>query len=575
MEVSGRKHKGSFKDSAEISSAEDGEVFCQPCSSDGDRMVAKGYCENCNEYLCATCLKVHRKQAMSRNHKVLEGGNMLKARMSSVTLNSCSELCVRHTNEIVKFYCSAHDVVGCGDCIVLDHKLCKVDRIQDISMNYFHGAEHQELQQKVDQFLKNIEQVNRQIQTNDKNIQQTYIKAVNDVKSFKKEILEYLNKAEADMLAVLNKRKRSDEKLMSDLKEHEKTTRGNIQELHEKLQLQLNQANELFVAAKETKERVTRIGDSIKQLQQDCKYKQYVFVCCKHVKDMFKSQSHSILGELLILKDIAEAEPQFDSEIGIKASDDTEDCKIFACALISFNRIILADLSNKCLKIVDIENGNIAEKYKLKSGPWGLAVITKNRIAVTLPDEQKIQFLTLTQCDKITESNTIKVKGACTRIACQENKIMVLYRDHVVILNMDGEEIKAISNSYMEFLVDIALDSGYFYVSNRVLRRSCVFKFDLEGNLIATYNDKDLSDVRGLCVTRDGKLLVCNWEYGGNIYMISPECQKIKAVLKQNVRVRRPYCISFCDETNKLFVFNNESKLDPKLKNVLNIFQFK
>ncbi|XP_045200796.2 uncharacterized protein LOC123554611 [Mercenaria mercenaria] len=572
MEVSGRKPERSFKDSVGRSSAEDGEVFCQPCSSDGDWMVAMGYCENCNEYLCATCLKVHRRQAVSRNHKVLEGENMPKARMSSVTLNACSELCAKHTNEIVKFYCSAHDVVGCGDCMVLDHKSCKVDRIQDISMNYHNGAEHQELQQKVDQFLQNIEQVKRQIQTNDKHIQQTYITAVNCVKAFKKEILEYLDKAEADMLAELNKRKRSDEKMISDLKEHEKTMRKNIQELHEKLQLQLNHANELFAAAKEMKERITHIGDSIKQLQQDCQFRQYEFVCSKQVKEMVASQFK--LGELLVKKHIVEMEPKFDSEIGIKASDDTEDCEIFACALISYNRIILADYSNKCLKIVDIENRNIAEKYKLQSGSRGLAVITKNRFAVALPDEQKIQFLTLTQCDKITESNAINVKGRCEKIACQNNKIMVLYPDRVVILNMDGKETKTICNSNVKWQMDIAHDSKSFYVSNSSLRKS-VFRFDFEGNLIATYKDKDLSDVRGLCVTRDGTVLVCNCEDNGSVHMISPECKKIKEILKQNDHVSRPCCVSFCDETNILFLCNNSSTLDSKLRNVINIFQFK
>ncbi|XP_053403913.1 uncharacterized protein LOC123554658 [Mercenaria mercenaria] len=574
MEVSGRKPGRSFKDTVGKSSAEDGEVFCQPCSSDGDWMVAMGYCENCNEYLCATCLKVHRRQAVSRNHKVLEGENMPKARMSSVTLNACSELCAKHTNEIVKFYCSAHDVVGCGDCMVLDHKSCKVDRIQDISMSYFNGAEHQEQQHKVDQFLHNIEQVKREIQTNDKNIQQTYIKAVNDVKSFKKEILEYLDKAEADMLAELNKRKKSDEKLISDLKEHEKTLRSKIQELHEKLQLQLNQANELFVPAKEMKERITYIGDSIKDLQQNCQFRQYEFVCSKNVKEMVASQFK--LGELLVKKkNIAEMEPNFDSEIEIKVSDDTEDCFINACAVILYNRIILADSSNKCLKIVDIKNTKIAKKYKLKSVPCGLAVITKDRFAVSLPREEKIQFLTLTQSDKITESNAIKVKGRYDRIACQENKIMMLYTDHVVILNMDGKEKQTISVSNVGIVRDFALDSKSLYVSDSSYRGTSVFRFDYEGNLIATYNDTDLIHVRGLCVTRDGTVLVCDWKDDGSIHMISPECKKIKDILNHNDHVICPWCVSFCDETNRLFLCNYSFSLDPKLKNVMKIFQLK
>ncbi|XP_053389311.1 E3 ubiquitin-protein ligase TRIM33-like [Mercenaria mercenaria] len=332
MDLSGRKSEESFMDTKRKSSAEEDEVFCQPCSSEGDCMVAVGYCEYCNEYMCANCLKVHRKQAMSRHHNILEGENMPKEEGSSVVLNACSELCAKHKNEVVKFFCSAHDVVGCGDCIVTHHKTCKVDHIQDISTSYFDGAEHQILQQNVEQFLKNIEQINREIKTSGKTLQQAYMKAENDIKAFKKEITDFLDKAEADILAELKKRKLSSEKRMSDLQEHENTMKDDIQELHDKLQLQLNKANKLFVAAKEMKYRITRIGDSIKQLQQDCQFKKYDFVCSKHVKEMFASKFK--LGELLVKgtltgktiedktsvdkKVIAEMEPHIDGKIAIK-----------------------------------------------------------------------------------------------------------------------------------------------------------------------------------------------------------------------------------------------------------------
>lgn len=44
--------------------------FCDPCKYDNDQMIAKGYCNTCKEYLCQTCLKVHQKQSLSRNHNI-------------------------------------------------------------------------------------------------------------------------------------------------------------------------------------------------------------------------------------------------------------------------------------------------------------------------------------------------------------------------------------------------------------------------------------------------------------------------------------------------------------------------
>ncbi|XP_053403818.1 uncharacterized protein LOC123555979 [Mercenaria mercenaria] len=581
MEVSGRKPEKPFTDTVGKSSAEDGEAFCQPCSSDGDWMIAVGYCENCNEYMCSACLKVHRKQAISRNHDILEGENMPKEKGLSVTLNACSELCTKHANEIVKFYCSAHDVVGCGDCMVLDHKACTVDRIQDISTRYFNGTEHQELQQKVDQFLKNIERINKDLKTSGETMQQAYKKAENDIKAFKKEITDYLDKAETDMMAKLNKRKLGAEKLISDLQRHENTMKDDIQELHEKLQLQLNQANKLFAAAKEMKKRITRIGDSIKQLQQDCQFNQYEFVRSKHVKEMFASKFK--LGELLVKRamdkiNIAEMEPIFSGEIIIKTPDDTSDCFIHACALIASSRIILADEVNKCLKIVDTENRKVSTKYKLKSGPTGVAVVARGRIAITLPNEKKIQFLTITKDDIITESYAIEVKDKCRKIACQEDKIIVAYRQHIVILSMDGQEINSTFTGSNQKWINphIATDSKAVYVAYCFNELCNVSKFDFDGKLIGTYTDKDLVDARGLSVTRDGLVFVCNWEDAGSVHVISPECKKIKEVLKHNERVSRPWCVSLCDETYKLFLCNAVigTNIDPKLKNDLKVFNY-
>ncbi|XP_053389310.1 uncharacterized protein LOC128552301 [Mercenaria mercenaria] len=460
--------------------------------------------------------------------------------------------------------------------MVLDHKTCTVDGIQDISTSYFNGTEHQELQQKVDQFLNNIERINREIKTNGETMQQAYKKAEDDIKAFKKEITDYLDKAETDMLAELNKRKLGAEMLISDLQGHENTMKDDIQELHEKLQLQLNQANKLFVAAKEMKERITHIGDSIKQLQQDCQFKQCAFVCSKHVKEMFASKFK--LGELLVKRavdkiNIAEMEPHFNGEIAIKTPDDTSDCFISAVALISSSRIILADEDNKCLKIVDIENGKVSTKYKFKSGPTGVAVVAHGCIAITLPDEKKIQFLTITQDDKITKSYAIEVKDRCRKIAYQEDKIIVAYINHIVIMSKDGQEIKSISDSNLAWINDIATDSKTVYVSRGLYRNGEVFKFDFGGKLIGKYTDKKLSAATGLNVTRDGSVLLCNWVTAGSVHVLSPECKKLKEVLKHNDHVINPWCVSFCYETNKLFLCNARITLDPKLKNVLKVFQ--
>ncbi|XP_060553965.1 E3 ubiquitin-protein ligase TRIM45-like [Ruditapes philippinarum] len=602
MEVPGRTQDSSPKDSARKSLSRQRTIFCQPCSSDGDTMVAIGYCQNCNEYLCAVCLKVHRKQAVSRNHIILDGDNMPKVTLPTVTPNACSDICTKHENEIIKYFCMSHDAVGCGDCMIIDHKSCKVDRIQDISTEYFNGTEHQNILKKVEQFVKDMDEIKRELQASEGNMRQAYTQAIKDVKAFKKEIIDYLNKAESEMLEMINERKKKNEMLIQELQQAESSIGRNIREIQTKLQLQVNQANDLFVEAKQVKAKLDVIDENLNRLKKDISIDVYTFQHSSSMEQMVKAcvplgdivdgskqkiENRASKHDCLVSgkevtdhtgldrKSISEMDAYFDCEINIKTQDDASDCFIGKCALICPSQIIVADEKNKCVKLVDVNNKEVS-KYNLKYSPTGVAVVNPNRVAVTFPGDRKIQFLTITAGNKIIESDMINVHTSCKKIAIHEDKIIGITDTSVEIMSMSGQLIKSLSHPNMKWLIDIAVipSSQIFYVSNS-LKCFDVFKFDFDGNLIATYKDKDLVDVRGLEVTRDGTVLVCNWTKYGSIHMITPDCKKIKELLKDDRHVRYPWCVTFCNETNKLFIVNNVSNLDKKFKNVLKVFQLR
>ncbi|XP_045205186.2 uncharacterized protein LOC123557646 [Mercenaria mercenaria] len=579
MEVSGRRTHGAPGGQP---FAEEREIFCQPCSSDGDWVVVMGYCQNCNEYFCSACLRVHRKQSVSRNHVILEGKSMPKSLVPEVGVEPCSELCASHTNEIVKFYCSSHDTIGCGDCMVLEHKACKVERIQDISCSYLNGPEHTKLVETVGKFLQNLEDLGACIPLVEEDMNATYSKALADIKTFRKEVNIYLDEAEVEIMAEVNNWKKKTGKTFSELDNDKISIQNEIKELEEKLTLQSKKANELFTAAKQMKERMITIDTSIKQMFQKGQTQSFMFEPSSEIKQIISSKAP--LGKLakeaikrntqnkLTLDDM---EPQFDGEINIKTHEDKADCFIIASAIISPSQIVLADYANKCLKMVDIEQRKLSTRHELCTGPVDVAVVSKNIIAVTLPDKQKIQFLSITQKNTLTESHVINVNGNVRKLACQNDKLIIGYFNKIEILQMNGHVVKTISSTDLSCIECVAFshDSMAFFVSDGSRERSLVYKFDFDGNILATYNDKTLQAVGGLTVTTDGTVLVCSWTRSGGIHMISPACKKIKEILQQNEHVQFPCSVSFCCQTNKLFLSNSRYNLDPKLKNVLKIFQ--
>ena len=87
-------------------------MCCEPCHKDGNKVQADGFCVNCLDYMCNTCLKYHKKYV--RNHTQLDSKNMPQ--------DFCVERCTVHPNEFVKFYCPRCDDTTCPECIPIKHQ---------------------------------------------------------------------------------------------------------------------------------------------------------------------------------------------------------------------------------------------------------------------------------------------------------------------------------------------------------------------------------------------------------------------------------------------------------------------
>ncbi|XP_045194369.2 uncharacterized protein LOC123549987 [Mercenaria mercenaria] len=409
----------------------------------------------------------------------------------------------------------------------------------------------------------------------------TYSQAVADIKAFRKDVNDYLDRVETEILAEVNLRKEKDELTVSELKADQLCMRNEIKSLEEKLKLQSNKANELFVAAKIMTNRKVSIDKSIKQMKEKCQIQQYRFEESPELNVAVSSKVP--LGKLKGItrpsqKKITDMEPQFDGEINIKAPEDKLDCFIIASVLISPSQIVLADNENSCVKLVDIDQENMLGRYELCTRPVDMTVVNEDRIAVTLPNKQKIQVLSITKNGTFVESHDIKMNDDVRKIAYQRDNLIIAYSNAVEIRNSKGKVVKKLNSPDFTCITKIAVapDCKTFYVSNSVDggKPTAIYKFDFDCNLLATYKDTTMSDVRGLTVTTDGTLLVCNWADNGSIHMISPQCMKIKEFLQHNEHANSPYCVSFCGQTSKLLLCSYKAfSRDAEQWNVLKMFR--
>ncbi|XP_053717764.1 transcription intermediary factor 1-alpha isoform X2 [Synchiropus splendidus] len=134
------------KDSAEVPSSTV-EKTRQVCMSCDDNTEATGYCVECAEFLCVTCIEAHQRVKFTRDHTIRQ-----KEEMSPAVGASTQKpvFCDVHKQEPLKLFCETCDRLTCRDCQLLKHKEHNYQFLEDAYKNHRQYLEKmtQQLQEK-------------------------------------------------------------------------------------------------------------------------------------------------------------------------------------------------------------------------------------------------------------------------------------------------------------------------------------------------------------------------------------------------------------------------------------------
>jgi hypothetical protein len=189
MEVPGKQDE-------DASRADDTTLICLSCDIDGLKEPAYGFCQDCQEHLCETCYKHHRRTRPFKNHGLIDKESMPNIRV--ISSEDTADLCGNHQDKPLEFYCRDHKLVACYVCVTLEHKQCKVDYIPDVS-----GS----LTDEFNDLLKQMESLITKCQSNIENISkaaqsldQRYAKFVKYISAFRKKMNECLDRMENEIM---------------------------------------------------------------------------------------------------------------------------------------------------------------------------------------------------------------------------------------------------------------------------------------------------------------------------------------------------------------------------------------
>ncbi|KAL8222386.1 UNVERIFIED_CONTAM: Transcription intermediary factor 1-alpha [Gekko kuhli] len=120
------------KDTAEVLSSTV-EKSIQVCTSCEDNVEASGFCVECLDWLCKTCIEAHRRVKFTKDHIVRQ-----EIDISSGAFGVTSKrpvFCPYHKKEQLKLYCETCDKLTCRDCQLLEHKNHRYQFIEEAFQN--------------------------------------------------------------------------------------------------------------------------------------------------------------------------------------------------------------------------------------------------------------------------------------------------------------------------------------------------------------------------------------------------------------------------------------------------------
>ncbi|XP_078138272.1 transcription intermediary factor 1-alpha isoform X2 [Centroberyx gerrardi] len=165
------------KDSAEVPSSTV-EKTSQVCMSCDDNTEATGYCVECVEFLCVTCIEAHQRVKFTRDHTIRQKEEMSPEAVGMSTQRPV--FCEIHKQEPLKLFCETCDRLTCRDCQLLKHKDHNYQFLEDAYRNHRQYLENmtQQLQEK----RKAIEEVSSCISTGLQQVDENRKTVTNEIK---------------------------------------------------------------------------------------------------------------------------------------------------------------------------------------------------------------------------------------------------------------------------------------------------------------------------------------------------------------------------------------------------------
>lgn len=494
----------------------------------------------------------------------------------SISKGSTSDtrICLIHSHKKIKYFCEDHQEVCCSVCVNVLHRGCRrVMFIKDEIQNGWDAKVCEETAKTLHLIVQSFDQIISQNQS----AQQKLNEQVGNFRSRRQQLRARLLKVIDEFDKASEKQVKAfikmSENTISSILEKCKEVINDINACSQLLEEALNSScdKDAFIATHKVLKQKSKYGvalseaikqskdfsidlipetqiDNIEDIKQVAKAQFYAEEVT-FPESVLASVSKLPMSDLRSPREVLDAFTRSESasslenpmtfcgKYNVRLADDKHKCENVDAEFLPDDRVAILDMKNKKLKVFDPKFSR-ASVVDLTSEPRGVAVISPQEVAVTLPDESKIKFVSTGK--RLSATRSILTSLPCYGITCHNQELMVLCDDGfsttaIQVLDFEGKVLKDIKMAKTGKVVlknpwNIAatLDGQNVCVTDRG-RLVCI---DFSGRTVFEYVDESLDHARGLTADDLGRFYVCGTG-SGNVHQVSPTGKKMAVVLNE------------------------------------------
>ena len=322
------------------------------------------------------------------------------------------------------------------------------------------------------------------------------------------------------------------------------------------------------------------VNKEAKYYCQDCKQK-ICDACKDYHRKLAVTRNHTIspiniclstvsgkLGYMNISSDDAATKTvllgrkvQSRSQVNVKAGDEEFNLFITGCTVMTNGDAVLCDYNNDKIKLLN-SSGVLTGNMKLSSAPHDVSVLDPSSVIVTLPRKKQLQVVQV--YPQLKPGRVIQLDKDCWGVAVGKGELNVACRNdnpregEVRVLDLDGKVKRRLGvkqdGSFMftwPNYITVNSSGEKIFVSD--CNTNTVTCMSVDGRVIYTYKDANMSGTEGLLCDSEDNVLVCG-RFSNNVQVLTADGKRHCTLLTVRDGLKDTFMIAYRDSDNTLLV---------------------